>query len=103
MSIRKEREMVIFNYFHVDFWTAWGLLAQALFFSSFIVQWYKSEKKGLSVLPAEFWYLRLIGSLMLFVYVFKRQDFVFFVSIILQVVIYLRNIKLLSRNEKTVK
>lgn len=87
--------MEIFG-FTIDFWTIWGLAAQGLFFSSFVVQWYKSEKKQESHLPVEFWYLRLVGSIMLFAYVVQRRDLVFFVTIILQVVIYMRNIRLMK-------
>lgn len=83
--------------FRIDFWTVWGFIAQFVFFSSFLVQWYKSEKKKKSHLPIEFWYLRLLGSLMLFIYVFERRDLVFFVAIFLQVIIYLRNISLIKQ------
>lgn len=38
---------------------------------------------------------------MLFVYVFKRQDLVFFITVILQIVLYTRNIVLIKQNKKT--
>ncbi|MDP2600227.1 MAG: lipid-A-disaccharide synthase N-terminal domain-containing protein, partial [Deltaproteobacteria bacterium] len=84
--------------FYIDFWTLWGFAAQLLFFLSFVVQWYKSEKKKESYLPSEFWYLRLIGALMLIIYVFQRRDIVFFVSLLLQMVIYGRNIFIMRKN-----
>ena len=84
--------------FTIDFWTIWGFIAQSLFFSSFVIQWYKSERKKKSFLPKEFFYLRLTGSSMLLLYVIKRKDLVFLVAIILQMFMYLRNIILL-RNE----
>lgn len=87
--------------FKIDFWTVWGLVAQGLFFLSFIVQWYKSEKKQESHLPVEFWYLRLFASVMLFSYVLIRRDLVFFVATILQSLIYMRNISLMKKNETT--
>lgn len=83
--------------FTIDFWTIWGLVAQGLFFSSFVVQWWKSEQEKSSHLPAEFWYLRLAGSVMLFAYVIQRRDLVFFIAIILQVIIYVRNISLMKK------
>ncbi len=86
--------------FIIDFWTIWGLIAQFIFFLSFVVQWYKSERRKKSFLPKEFWYLRLLGSLMLFVYIIKRRDLVFFVAIVLQIMIYTRNIVLLKNEEK---
>lgn len=86
--------------FVIDFWTLWGLVAQGLFFLSFIVQWYKSERIQTSHLPLEFWYLRLLASVMLFAYVLVRRDLVFLTATILQSVIYIRNISLMKKNEK---
>jgi lipid-A-disaccharide synthase-like uncharacterized protein len=90
--------MSIFG-FEIDLWTIWGLMAQFVFFSSFVFQWYSSEKKKESHLPLGFWYLRMLGSLMLFVYVFERRDFVFFISIILQLLIYGRNVMLIKKKK----
>lgn len=84
--------------FSIDLWTIWGLIAQGFFFLSFVFQWYKSEKTKTSYLPTGFWYLRLIGAVMLLVYVFKRQDLVFFISSILQIIIYLRNLILHNKS-----
>ncbi len=89
----------MFEDLKVDFWTLWGFLAQGLFFFSLIVQWYKSEKKKKSYLPKEFWLIRLVASIMMLVYVFKRKDLVFFVSTILQIGIYLRNIALFNKKQ----
>jgi lipid-A-disaccharide synthase-like uncharacterized protein len=82
--------------FNLDFWTVWGFSAQGLFFLSFVAQWYMSEKKKQSYLPVQFWLLRLFGSLMLLVYVFIRRDVVFMVSVVLQIVIYVRNLQLIK-------
>ncbi len=90
--------MKIFNYFEVDFWTLWGFAAQSIFFLSFVVQWLKSEKKKQSYLPREFWWLRLIASFMLMAYVFVRRDIVFIVSLLLQICIYVRNLKIMKNN-----
>lgn len=90
------------QHFVVDFWTIWGFAAQFLFMMSFVVQWYKSEKLKQSYLPIEFWNLRLVASVMLLVYVFKRQDLVFFVGVIFQVIIYIRNIILIRRTDEKI-
>ena len=89
----------MFKHIVLDFWICWGFFAQFLFMMSFVVQWYKSEKLKQSHLPSEFWYLRLVASLMLLVYVLKRQDLVFFVGVILQSVIYIRNIILIKNSD----
>lgn len=90
----------MFPHFVFDFWAGWGFFAQFVFMMSFVVQWYKSEKLKQSHLPNEFWYLRLVASVMLLVYVIKKQDLVFFVGVILQSAIYVRNIVLIKRGEE---
>jgi lipid-A-disaccharide synthase-like uncharacterized protein len=78
--------------FRIDGWTLWGFMAQGIFFASFVVQWYKSEKQKSSILPIEFWLMRLLASAMMILYVWYRRDIVFLISTILQIVIYVRNI-----------
>jgi lipid-A-disaccharide synthase-like uncharacterized protein len=92
--------MNVFGFFEIDLWTLWGLFAQFVFFSSFVYQWYISEKKKESHLPLGFWYLRIAGSIMLFAYVFQRRDLVFFISIILQLLIYFRNVALIKARKE---
>lgn len=84
----------------IDAWTVWGLLAQGVFFASFVVQWYKSEKKKESYLPMEFWVIRMVGSIMLIIYVVYRKDIVFLIALVLQIVIYSRNIFLMKNEPK---
>ncbi len=90
----------MFKNFVFDFWAGWGFFAQFLFMMSFVVQWYKSEKLKQSYLPNEFWYLRLVASLMLIVYVIKKQDLVFFIGVVLQSAIYIRNIILIKNGDE---
>lgn len=96
MPEKRKDLMQILNYFHFDLWTLWGFAAQGIFFLSFFIQWYKSEKLKTSVVPMEFWYLRILGALMSLFYFIQRRDIVFCVSMILQVVIYSRNIHLVN-------
>ncbi len=49
-------------------WTVFGLAANACFASRFILQWYISERKRQSVVPLGFWYLSLVGGVMMLVY-----------------------------------
>ena len=53
-------------------WTAWmifwnviGWSGNAVFSSRFLVQWYATEKKKQVVVPTLFWWLSLVGSLLL--------------------------------------
>jgi lipid-A-disaccharide synthase-like uncharacterized protein len=91
--------MYLFNFFYLDFWTVWGLASQAFFFFSLLIQWYESEKVKRSILPKSFWWLRLVGSIMLVAYALHRRDLVFLLAAALQILIYLRNIALIKSNE----
>ncbi|MBD3361082.1 lipid A biosynthesis protein [Candidatus Peregrinibacteria bacterium] len=87
--------------FQIDFWTFWGLVGACAFFSRFIIQWIVSEKKKKSVIPVSFWYLSIVGSLILLVYSFQRNDLVFLLAMSLNTIVYIRNLMLL-RNEKQI-
>lgn len=84
--------------FKIDFWTLWGMTGQFFFFLSFVVQWYQSEKKKMSYLPIDFWYMRIFASLVMIAYVVVRKDAVFLLSILLQMGIYFRNVYLYHKN-----
>jgi lipid-A-disaccharide synthase-like uncharacterized protein len=49
-------------------WTFFGLAANACFAGRFILQWIISERKGRSVVPLGFWYLSLLGGVMMLIY-----------------------------------
>jgi len=86
--------------FQFDFWTLWGLLAQGLFFSRFVIQWYFSEKEGKTVIPIAFWYFSLTGAAMILVYATIRKDIVFLITGILQIFLYSRSLTIAKKNEK---
>ena len=44
-------------------WLGIGFLGQGLFFSRWVVQWIASERKAESQIPVAFWYMSLVGSL----------------------------------------
>lgn len=83
--------------FKIDFWTLWGMTAQALFFGRFIIQWYFSEKAKKTVIPHVFWYLSLAGALMTLIYAFVRSDLVFLMAGFLQIILYSRNLMLAKK------
>ncbi len=76
----------------IDWWVVFGFGAQFVFFLRFFVQWLQSEREKRSVIPMSFWYLSVIGSVMIFVYAIKRGDPVFIVGQFLALFIYVRNI-----------
>lgn len=83
-----------------DAWVLFGFLAQFVFFLRFAVQWWASEKEKRSVVPISFWYLSIIGSVMILIYAVKREDIVFITAQFLALFIYLRNI-MLHRKERS--
>ena len=76
-------------------WLAIGFVAQGLFASRFFVQWIASEKAKSSVVPVSFWYLSLVGSLMLLGYAIHRRDPVFILGQSTGLLIYVRNLYLI--------
>lgn len=78
-----------------------GFGGQFLFASRFVVQWVASERKGESVIPIYFWYLSLVGSLILLTYAIFRLDPVFIVGQSTGFLIYTRNLMLIYRKRAT--
>lgn len=86
---------------HLDYWVLFGFLAQFVFFLRFAVQWFHSEKQKKSIVPMSFWYLSIVGSIMVLIYAIKRGDPVFIVGQFFALFIYIRNILLRRKsNEK---
>ena len=84
----------------MNYWIAFGFLGQFFFFMRFFVQWLHSEKSKKSVIPVSFWYLSILGSVILFVYAaFYRKDIVFTIGQACGVSIYLRNLVLIYRHK----
>jgi lipid-A-disaccharide synthase-like uncharacterized protein len=81
-------------------WLAIGALGQILFTARFVVQWAVSEKKRDSVVPVAFWWLSLLGGLILFTYVLYRRDPVLIVGQSMGVVVYIRNLMLVSKAKR---
>jgi lipid-A-disaccharide synthase-like uncharacterized protein len=76
-------------------WLVVGFGGQALFMARFVLQWLTSERERRSVLPVSFWYLSILGALVLLAYAVHRQDPVFVAGQALGVAIYLRNLQLI--------
>lgn len=76
-------------------WLAFGFAAQLMFMARFVLQWIASERAQDSVVPVAFWYLSLIGGVMLLAYAVHRQDPVFILGQALGILIYARNLWLI--------
>ena len=81
-------------------WQIVGFVGQGVFTARFLVQWVASEKKRDSVVPVAFWWLSLIGGLNLLVYAIHRADPVFIVGQSMGMVVYVRNLMLVSKRKR---
>lgn len=70
-----------------------GFLAQAFFSARILVQWILSEKKKQVVSPTLFWVLSVLGSYLLFLYGWLRDDFAIILGQVIAYYIYLWNLK----------
>ncbi len=76
----------------VKLWIAVGFAGQFLFFSRFLVQWLASEKQKKSVIPNSFWYLSILGGVILLSYAIHRRDPVFILGQAVGLFVYFRNL-----------
>src|SRR5262245_21251531 len=60
--------------FSESFWLIMGFTAQLLFSARFLVQWIASERAGMSVVPILFWWLSIIGGILLLGYAIRRRS-----------------------------
>jgi len=81
------------------FWLGLGVAGTALWTGRFVIQWYVSERAGKSVMPRAFWYVGLLGSLLLLSYSIHRQNVVFILGYLFPPFPYIRNLVLIYRKE----
>jgi lipid-A-disaccharide synthase-like uncharacterized protein len=81
-------------------WVVIGFSGQAVFGGRFIIQWLQSERAGKSVIPIPFWYMSIIGSIVLFIYAIHKRDPVFILGQGSGLFIYIRNLNLVNREKR---
>ena len=79
-------------------WLVVGLVGQGAFFARFLVQWVVSERAGESFIPVSFWYLSVVGSIILLVYAIHRAEPVFLLGQLPNAFVYVRNLMLIKRS-----
>lgn len=79
-------------------WATVGFLGSLLWAARSFVQWWVSERSGESRLPRSFWWLSLVGSLLLLAYALSLRDPVMTFGYSMGCVPYLRNLVLLARS-----
>lgn len=74
-------------------WLAiFGLTAQAVFMSRMLIQWIATERARASVVPIAFWWLSLVGAMMLLAYGILDRDIVIIAAQMFGFVVYARNL-----------
>ena len=84
-------------------WTPWkavGWIGNVVFFSRFLVQWWATEKTKKVIIPNSFWWLSLIGSLLLLIYGVHRRDSVFIFAYAFTWIPYIRNLIISYRTRR---
>jgi len=84
-------------------WLVLGFLGQALFASRFLVQWFRSEMEGRSVIPLAFWYFSIGGGLISFIYAVHIGSAPFALGQGSGLVVYGRNLFLIFRERAALK
>jgi lipid-A-disaccharide synthase-like uncharacterized protein len=81
-------------------WLAVGLTGQAMFSARWLIQWFITEKSRRSTIPDTFWYLSLLGGLLVFAYGIHRMDPVILLGQF-GIIIYARNLFFIRREKQT--
>jgi len=89
--------------FELDMWVFIGFLGQLIFFGRFVVQWWVSEKKGKSIVPISFWYISIIGGIVIIVYAIRQRDPVFIFGQTAALLIYFRNLFLVLKEKRMMR
>jgi lipid-A-disaccharide synthase-like uncharacterized protein len=76
-------------------WDAWelvGLFGEGLFFARMVAQWAASEKARRPVIPIAYWYLSLVGCLMVTAYALHIGSFAVLLPQIIGIAFYVRGL-----------
>jgi lipid-A-disaccharide synthase-like uncharacterized protein len=83
---------------HWDLLALFGFLAQALFAARFIIQWISSERRRVSHVPVQFWWLSMTGGILMTIYGVLRRDPVIIFGQATGLIVYIRNLMLIYRH-----
>jgi lipid-A-disaccharide synthase-like uncharacterized protein/GT2 family glycosyltransferase len=88
-----------------DAWELFGLIGEGLFFARLIVQWLASERVKKPVIPVAYWYLSLVGAIILIAYALHIGSFAVLLPQLVGVVFYSRGMHLeyLSRKREALR
>jgi len=83
-------------------WEATALAGEVVFGGRFILQWIVSERKKRSYVPTAFWFMSIVGSIILLIYSIHIEKPVLILAFTINTLIYMRNIHLIFRHKKVV-
>ena len=83
-----------------DLWAIFGLIGQSIFGCRFAYQWIVSERRKESIIPVGFWYMSIVGSLILLAYALRRADPVFILGFSFNTFVYVRNLMFIYRKRE---
>ncbi|MBM4043850.1 MAG: hypothetical protein FJ279_01940 [Planctomycetes bacterium] len=78
-------------------WLVIGFAGEGCMALRFLVQWIASERRKTSYVPVSFWFISIAGGALLFAYGVYREDPVWIVGQTTGIIVYVRNLILLSR------
>lgn len=81
-------------------WHLVGFVGMLIFASRFWVQWWQTERQGISHLSLSFWWLSIAGASLSLVYFIRLNDPVHIVGYMGGLVPYVRNLMLIYRRPK---
>ncbi len=81
-------------------WATIALVGQLVFGGRFVLQWIVSEYKKKSHVPTSFWFVSLLGSLILLSYSIHIKNPIFMLGFSLNTLIYIRNLHLIYNHAK---
>jgi len=81
-------------------WQLTAFVGEAIFGGRFIIQWLVSEYKKKSHVPVVFWYMSIVGSIILLIYSLHIEQPVLILAFALQIGIYVRNLVLIHRHKQ---
>lgn len=74
-----------------------GFLAQLFFAGRLITQWFLSERSKKVETPSLFWKLSLMGSILMFMYGYFREDVAIMLGQVIIYIVYIRNLQLQNK------
>ena len=80
-------------------WKVLGWTGNVIFFSRFFVQWIATERRKQVVVPLSFWWLSLIGSILLLAYGLWQRDSVFIFAYAFTWIPYIRSLVIYYRHK----